>query len=111
MGVINEKLFNRHDLFCSMEKQKIYPFRVKAGAYGVMSKILCFPEVTEIEINEAICRVTVNDYSTELSLKKEFVKQYENDQIFQIRLLENNDQEFIVLASMFESLPEPVILK
>ena len=94
-----------------MEKQNIYPFRVKAGSYEVMSKILRFPQVTGIEIDDAICRVTVTDYSTELSLKKEFLKQYENDQIFQIRLLENNDREFIVWLAWLESLPEPVILK
>lgn len=97
-------------LICSMEKHKIYPFRVRTGAYEIMSKILRFPGVTGGEIDNAICRVTVTDYSPELSLKKEFVRQYENDQIFKIRLLENNDREFIALASLLESLPEPVIL-
>lgn len=65
-----------------MENQKIYPFRVKAGAYEVMSKILRFPGVTGTEIDGAIGRVTVTDYSPELSLKSEFVKQYETDQVF-----------------------------
>ena len=94
-----------------MEKSKTYSFRVKTGAYEVMSKILRFPKVTGIEIDDAICRVTGTDYSPDLSLKSEFVKQYENDQIFKIRLLENNDREFIVLASLLELLAEPVIVR
>lgn len=94
-----------------MENRKIYTFHVKTGAYEVMSKILRFPGVTGIEIDDAICRVTVNDYSPQLSLKSEYVEQYENDQIFKIRLLENNDREFIVLASLLEPLAEPVIVQ
>jgi hypothetical protein len=93
-----------------MNKKKIFPFKVKAGAYEIMVKILKFPAVTGAEINNGICRVTVTDYSPELSLKKEYIEQYKNDQVFQIRLLDNNDREFIVLASMLQTLEEPFIL-
>ena len=93
-----------------MKEKKIFPFKVKAGSYKVMIKILKFPAVTGAEIDNGICRVTVTDYSPELSLKKEYIEQYRNDQVFQIRLLDNNDREFIVMASMLEPLQEPFIL-
>ena len=76
-----------------------------------MKKLLRFPEVTGPEIDGQICRVTVNDYSTELSLKKEYQDQYKNDLVFKVRLLENNEREFVVMASMLELLPEAVIVE
>lgn len=75
-----------------------------------MQKILRFPQVTGPEIDGQICRVTVTDYSAELSLKKEYYERYRNDLVYQIRLLENNEREFIVMASMLEHIPEPVII-
>ena len=94
-----------------MDNKKIYPFRIKPDSYEEMSKILRFPEVTGPEIDGQICRVTVTNYSPELSLKKEFVDQYKNDLVYKVRLLKNSDREFIVLASMLESLPESVIVE
>ena len=52
-----------------MGNKKVYPFRVKEDSYEEMKKLLRFPDVTGPEIDGQICRVTVNDYSTELSLK------------------------------------------
>ena len=94
-----------------MNNKKIYPFRIKPDSYEEMRKLLRFPEVTGPEIDGQICRVTVTNYSPDLSLKKEYVNQYKNDLVFKVRLLENNDREFIVMASMLESLPEPVIVE
>ena len=93
-----------------MNKKKIYPFKVKTGCYETMVKILKFPAVTGAEIDNQVCRVTVTDYTPELSLKKEYIEEYKNDHVFQVRLLDNNDREFIVMASMLETLQEPVIL-
>ena len=94
-----------------MDKKKIYPFRIRPDSYEEMRKILRFPEVTGPENDGQICRVTVNNYSPDLSLKNEFVNQYKSVLVFKVRLLENSDREFIVLASMPESLSEPVIVE
>ena len=76
-----------------------------------MVKILKFPAVTGAEIDDQVCRVTITDYAPELSLNKEYVGAYKNDRVFQVRLLGNNEREFIVMASMLETLDEPVIIK
>ena len=93
-----------------MNDKKIFPFRVKESSYQEMRKILRFPEVTGPEIDGQVCRVTVTNYAPDLSIKREFLEQYRKDNVFQIRLLENNDREFVVMSSMLEHLNEPVIL-
>ena len=94
-----------------MDKKKIFSFKVKANSYHEMAKILRFPTVTGPEIDNQVCRVTVTDYPTELSVKKQYIDQYKNDHVFQIRLLGNDERDFIVMGSMLEHLKEPVIVK
>lgn len=96
--------------FAVMSSKQIFPFRIRDNAYEEMRKILRFPEVTAPEINGKICRVTVTDYPTDLSLKREYCEHYKNDHVFQVRLLENSEREFIVMASMLEHIPEPVVV-
>ena len=67
------------------------------------------PEVTGKEIDSEICRVTIANHAIDLSLKKEYVEQYKNDHVFQIRLLCNNERDFIVMGSMLEHLKEPIM--
>lgn len=92
-----------------MDKKKIFPFKVKPGSYQEMVKILRFPEVTGREIDNEVCRVTITNHAIDLSLKKEYVGQYKNDHVFQIRLLCNNERDFIVMGSMLEHLKESIM--
>lgn len=94
-----------------MKTKSIFPFKIKPGSYEKLVRVLKFPEVPGPQIDDQIFRVTVTDYSLELSVKKECAEQYKSDQVFQVRLLNNNDREFIVLASMLEHLNEPVIVE
>lgn len=94
-----------------MDKKKIFPFKVKADAYNELTRILRFPAVTGPEIDNQVCRVTVTDYPVELSVKKQYIERYKNDHVFQIRLLSNDERDFIVMGSMLEHLKEPVIVK
>lgn len=93
-----------------MDKKKIFPFKVKTDSYQKMAEILRFPTVTGPEIDDQVCRVTVTDYPIELSVKKQYIQQYKNDHVFQIRLLGNDERDFIVMGSMLEHLTEPVIV-
>lgn len=93
-----------------MPNKNVFPFQVKKGSYDELRKILRFPEVTSPEIDEKTCRVTITDYNTDLTLKAEYREQYKKDNVFQIRLLDNQEREFIVMASMLERLNEPVIV-
>lgn len=94
-----------------MINRKIYPFKVKNGTYQEMTRILRFLEVTGIEMDGQVCRVTVTNYTPELSVKKGYLDQYKNDNVYQVRLLNNDDREFIVMSSMLEHLPEPTIVE
>ena len=76
-----------------------------------MQEVLRFPETTGPEIDGQVCRVTITDYDVSLCLNKEFVEKYKNDHVFQVRLLYRADRDFIVMASLLESLEEPVILE
>ena len=94
-----------------MSKKQVFTWRVKNGSYKIMQELLRFPETTGPEIDGEVCRVTITDYDVSLSLKREFIEKYKNDHVFQVRLLNRPDRDFIVMASLLENLQEPVIVE
>ena len=89
--------------------KSIFSFRVKEGSFKEMVKILRFPETTGQEVDRQVCRVTVTAYDVNSSLKKQFIEQYKNDHVYQIKLFNNNEREFIIMASMLDSLEDPIV--
>lgn len=68
-----------------------------------MSKILRNPEVTGPEINGQVCRITTS-HDVSLSIKKECLHQYQNDELVQVRLQNNDSREFVVMKSLLEEM-------
>jgi hypothetical protein len=87
------------------EAQKIFSFVIQDGVYEELVKILQFPVVTGPEINGQVCRVTTQ-HDLELSIKQEHWKNYKQDKVVQVRLLNNDTREFVVMGSMLTALPE-----
>jgi hypothetical protein len=91
-----------------IEKNRIYSYRIKENAYEELVRILRFPVVTGPEINGQVCRVTTY-HDTELSIKKEYLDQYKQDNVVQVRLLKYDSREFVVMGSMLMPLQESII--
>ena len=94
-----------------MSKKQVFTWRVKEGSYKIMQEILRFPQSTGPEIDGQVCRVILTDYDVAQSLKKQHADKYKTDHVFQVKLLHNNDREFIVMGSLLESLEQPVIVE
>jgi hypothetical protein len=79
-------------------------YRISDNAYQHTIKVLRFPSVTAPDINGQACRITsIHDLG--LSLKTEYLSQYQHDQVVQVRLLNDNSRDFIVLKSLLQPLP------
>ena len=83
-----------------------FPFRIAEGAYDIMSRILRFPSVTGPEIDGQFCRIT-NKHDLQLSIKSEHWEEYQDDEMLQVRLLEDDSRDFIVLKSLVQHVEQP----
>lgn len=89
--------------------KRIYPHKVKNGAYKIMAAVLKYPEQVDPRMDGKICRITVTSYTIIDNIKKQYQQEYVNDMIWQIKLLDIYDKEFLILQSLIEPLDEVTI--
>lgn len=90
------------------ETNTIFSFLITDDAYDTMVKILRFPSVTGPQINNQLCRITAC-HDLQLSIKQEFLEEYKNDEVLQVRLSNDDSRDFIVLKSLVQNIQEPEI--
>jgi hypothetical protein len=89
-----------------MKKKITYGYRIKAQAHLVMHEILK-PGIPKpgSYVNGQICRVTLTSYSIKDCLNDKYHKQYENDNLFQVAIL-NDPVEYLITCSLLEPIDE-----
>jgi hypothetical protein len=85
-----------------------FSFLITDDAYDTMIKILRFPSVTGPQINNQLCRITAY-HDLQLSIKQEFLEEYKNDEVLQVRLSNDSSRDFIVMKSLVQHINEPEI--
>lgn len=87
----------------------IYNLKVKEGTYEVMNKVLnSHQALSNPIIDGKNCRITL-PYSIEKTIKPEFIQEYKNDKVFQIKVQGIEDIEFLVLFSQLDYLDEVIV--
>ncbi len=89
--------------------KKIYKHRIKAGSSRLMAQVLKFPEQVDSRMDEKICRITVTSYTIKDNIKSAFQEQYKNEHLYQIKIIDIPEKEFLVFESLLENLDEVVI--
>lgn len=91
------------------KNKKIYPYKVKSGAFKLMSNVLKFPEQVDNRMDGKACRITVTSYTIKDNLKSAYHEQYKNERLYQIKVIDIADKEFLVLESFLNPLPEVIV--
>ena len=91
-------------------KNKIYPWRIKKGAYAYMSSCLQYPQQVDSRMNDQICRITVTDYTIERNIRRAYHKELEKDHVWQVEVLGITDREFLVLQSQLINLQGDLVV-
>ena len=89
--------------------KKIYTYRTKPGASKIMSQILKYAEQVDGRMDDKVCRIIVTSYTIQNNIKPAYQEQYKNDRIYQIKVIDISDKEFLVFESLLESLEEVVV--
>ena len=91
-------------------KNKIYPWRIRAGAYDFMRWRLQYPEQVDWRMDDQICRITVTDYTIDQSIRSVYHKELQKDHIWQVEVLGIEDREFLVLQSQLIDLKDDLVV-
>ncbi|HWJ29380.1 MAG TPA: hypothetical protein VNS32_22765 [Flavisolibacter sp.] len=86
----------------------LYSYKVKEGASSVMSNILNYAGQVDSRMDRCICRVTAT-YPVNKNIKPQYLEQYKNDRLYQIKVKGIDDKEFLVMESLLEWLSEVVV--
>ncbi len=89
--------------------KKIYKHRIKASSSRLMAQVLKVPEQVDSRMGEKICRITVTSYTIKDNIKSAFQEQYKNEHLYQIKIIDIPEKEFLVFESLLENLDEVVI--
>ena len=86
--------------------KKIYTHKTKPDASELMSQVLKFAGQVDGRMDEKICRITVTSYTIKDNIKPVFQGQYKNEHLYQIRIIDIPEKEFLVFESLLENLKE-----
>jgi hypothetical protein len=90
--------------------KKVFKYKVKEGAFVIMSKILEHPVYqVDSRMDGKICRITL-DYPIEKNIKKEYINDYKQDKLWQIEIYGIIDKDFLVVQSLLDDLDEFVYI-
>ena len=90
--------------------KKIYSYKVKEGSCIRMSKVLKYPEQVDYRMDGKICRITVTTYTIKDNTKIKFHNELVNDHLYQIKIADIDEREFMILESLLEQLDEIVLI-
>lgn len=89
--------------------KKIYTHKTKPEASKLMSQVLKFPEQVDSRMDEKICRITVTSYTIKDNIKPSFQEKYKGEHLYQIKVIDIPEKEFLVFESLLKNLDEVVI--
>lgn len=94
-------------LYCKrvMETKTDFRYKIHHDAFELMSKILRNPDVTGPAINGAQCRIT-GTHDILLSIKSNYWNEFREDELFTVRLLDNDSRGFVVLKSLLSEMDD-----
>ncbi|MES2277323.1 MAG: hypothetical protein V4592_14945 [Bacteroidota bacterium] len=91
-------------------KNMIYPWRVREGAYRFMGQRLKYPIQVDQRMDGQICRITITDYTIKDNIQPQYHDELEKDHLYQIEVLGITDREFLVLHSQLSDLKEDLVV-
>lgn len=93
-----------------MKKQR-FIYRIMHGAYDTMNKILKYGAgQVDSRIDGKVCRIT-DSYPVNMSLKEQYLEEYTNDHLNQVKIIDIEEPEFLVLQSLLVPLDEVIIVE
>jgi len=101
-------IFTLHHLYMA---RQIFTYRIKNGANKVMGSILRFGGQFDSRIEGKACRITVTSYTITDNIKKQYWEEYKNDLLYQVKVIDIEEQEFLVLQSLLEPLDEVIVVE
>lgn len=91
--------------------KKIYTYKTKPGAAKVMAQVLKFPEQVDNRMDEKVCRITETSYTINANIKQTFQEQCKNEHLYQIKVIDISEKEFLIFESLLDSLNEVIVVQ